>query len=190
MRHTILIACIFRPVAARSVFGQSFEVATVKPCAAPGGGGRGTVQPSGVQTPSSGRWTSSCQTVAALINLACVRFANGRSNGAPFVPLSGGPSWIRSERYVVSAKASEAASQVAMQGPMLQALLEDRFKLKIHRETREVPVYFVTVTKSGPQTPCRLTGRRLRAPGRQPAAIGLANRRPAARWGSGSTGST
>jgi bla regulator protein BlaR1 len=32
---------------------------------------------------------------------------------------------------------------------MLQALLEDRFKLKVHRETREAPVYVLTVAKSG-----------------------------------------
>jgi uncharacterized protein (TIGR03435 family) len=32
---------------------------------------------------------------------------------------------------------------------MLRALLEDRFKLRIHRETREVPVYVLTVVKSG-----------------------------------------
>ena len=38
-----------------------------------------------------------------------------------------------------------------MQGPMLQALLEDRFKLKIRRETREVPVYVLTVGKERPQ---------------------------------------
>jgi uncharacterized protein (TIGR03435 family) len=36
-----------------------------------------------------------------------------------------------------------------MMGPMLQALLEDRFQLKMHRETKEVPVYFLTVGKSG-----------------------------------------
>jgi uncharacterized protein (TIGR03435 family) len=140
------------------------------------------VQPAGAQTPSPGRWTSSCQTVAALINLAYVRFANGRSNGAPFVPLSGGPPWIRAERYVVSAKAGEAASQETMQGPMLQALLEDRFKLKIHRETREVPVYFVTVAKGGLKLPPFKEGgcappdpNQPRSPGQLPAcgALGI-----------------
>jgi uncharacterized protein (TIGR03435 family) len=34
---------------------------------------------------------------------------------------------------------------------MLQGLLEDRFKLKIHRETRELPVYALTIAKSGPR---------------------------------------
>jgi len=36
-----------------------------------------------------------------------------------------------------------------MNGPMLQALLEDRFKLRAHRETREVPIYALTVAKDG-----------------------------------------
>jgi len=34
---------------------------------------------------------------------------------------------------------------------MLQSLLEDRFQLKIRREIREVPVYVLTVAKSGPK---------------------------------------
>jgi uncharacterized protein (TIGR03435 family) len=38
-----------------------------------------------------------------------------------------------------------------IQGPMLQEILEDRFKLKLHFETKEVPVYALTVGKSGPK---------------------------------------
>ena len=34
-------------------------------------------------------------------------------------------------------------------GPMLQAFLEERFGLKTHRETREMPVYAMTVGKGG-----------------------------------------
>ena len=36
-----------------------------------------------------------------------------------------------------------------MNGPMLQSLLEDRFQLKVHRETREIPVYALTIAKGG-----------------------------------------
>ena len=36
-----------------------------------------------------------------------------------------------------------------MRGPMLRAVLEDRFRLKVHWEAREVPVYELTVAKSG-----------------------------------------
>jgi uncharacterized protein (TIGR03435 family) len=39
-----------------------------------------------------------------------------------------------------------------MLGPMMQRLLEDRFHLKIHRETREGPVYFLTVARGGPKS--------------------------------------
>jgi uncharacterized protein (TIGR03435 family) len=34
---------------------------------------------------------------------------------------------------------------------MLQALLEDRFKLKVHRERKEIPVYALVVAKGGPK---------------------------------------
>jgi uncharacterized protein (TIGR03435 family) len=36
-----------------------------------------------------------------------------------------------------------------MLGPMMQALLEDRFKLKLHRQTAEIPVYDLTVARRG-----------------------------------------
>ncbi len=38
-----------------------------------------------------------------------------------------------------------------MMGPMMQLLLEDRFHLKIHRQTNEGPVYFLTVGRGGPK---------------------------------------
>ena len=66
-----------------------------------------------------------------------------------FVPISGGPAWINSDRYRIEAKAEGNTNPGIMGGPMLQALLEDRFQLKIHRETREVPVYALVVTKGG-----------------------------------------
>jgi uncharacterized protein (TIGR03435 family) len=65
--------------------------------------------------------------------------------------LDKGPDWIYSEesRYAINAKADDSAPQEVMQGPMMKALLEDRFKLKIHRETRETPIYALTVAKGG-----------------------------------------
>jgi uncharacterized protein (TIGR03435 family) len=64
--------------------------------------------------------------------------------------LVGGPAWIRSARYDIQAKAQgvPAPDQLML---MLQDLLEDRFKLKVHRETRELPVFLLTLAKGGPK---------------------------------------
>jgi len=63
--------------------------------------------------------------------------------------LSGDPPWANSEHYDIQAKADGNPSVREMQGPMLQVLLEDRFKLTIHRETRQLPVYELTIGKVG-----------------------------------------
>jgi len=67
------------------------------------------------------------------------------------VAIEGGPSWLDSDRFEINARAEGGTSQITMAGPMMQALLEDRFNLKIHREIREVPAYALTVTKGGPK---------------------------------------
>jgi uncharacterized protein (TIGR03435 family) len=65
-------------------------------------------------------------------------------------PIKGSPSWVDSDRYTIDVKAEDAAiSQETMRGPMMQALLEERFKLKIHRESKEIPVYELTVVSGG-----------------------------------------
>jgi uncharacterized protein (TIGR03435 family) len=126
--------------------GQSspkFDAASIRPCEGLGPGVR-----AGSSSPSPGRLTSRCATVADLIRTAYVMFANGRYNPYASAPASGGPGWVYSSRYDINAEAGDASSET-MQGPMLQALLEDRFNLKIHRETREIPVYDLIVAKGG-----------------------------------------
>jgi len=59
----------------------------------------------------------------------------------PTAVLEGGPARIDSGRYQIGAKAGDAVGKETMNGPMLRALLEERFRLKFHRETREVPIY-------------------------------------------------
>lgn len=66
----------------------------------------------------------------------------------PFQIL-GGPGWINSERYDVEAKADGSPSGKQMTGPMLQTLLEDRFKLRLHRETKLLPVFGLMIAKGG-----------------------------------------
>jgi uncharacterized protein (TIGR03435 family) len=81
--------------------------------------------------------------------------------------ISGGPGWIGADKYDVTAK-PESASGEAPTDPRqlseeqrktfqeqtrlrLQALLTDRFQLKVHREKKELPVYALVVAKNGPK---------------------------------------
>jgi uncharacterized protein (TIGR03435 family) len=152
----VAIAVLAAPIAVGVMQGQfsstpKWEAVAIRPCEDPDAGGRGRgATKGGGEGPSPGR-LHQCTTVMNLIRNAYVTFANGRRNPPERLPISGGPAWINSDRYQINAKAEGAPGPEMMQGPMLQALLEDRFKLKIHRETREVPVYTVTVAKGGPK---------------------------------------
>ena len=59
-----------------------------------------------------------------------------------------GPDWLGSERFDIAAKlpAGAAREQVA---EMVQTLLEDRFRMKTHRGTKEFPVYGLVLGKAG-----------------------------------------
>ena len=129
-----------------------FEVASVKlspDCgmgAAGAGGRRG-----GGASPSPGR-LHVCGPVADLIGDAYGAYADGRTNRTRLTrlsgaPLEGGPAWTRSDHYLIDAKPVGATTQEMMRGPMMQRLLEDRFHLKIRRETREVPAYALTAVQ-------------------------------------------
>jgi len=61
-----------------------------------------------------------------------------------------GPDWMTSERFDVLAKLPEGASS-AQVPEMLQALLAERFKLTVHRESKEHAVYALVVGKNGPK---------------------------------------
>jgi uncharacterized protein (TIGR03435 family) len=60
--------------------------------------------------------------------------------------IVGAPAWFQSDRYDIAAKTPDGAvpredvTFITMR-PFLQSLLEDRFKLKTHRETRQLPIY-------------------------------------------------
>jgi uncharacterized protein (TIGR03435 family) len=62
--------------------------------------------------------------------------------------LVGGPEWIRADRYDMEAKADGEPSRPEMM-LMLQTLLADRFQLRVHRETRQLPAYVLTVARGG-----------------------------------------
>jgi len=120
-------------LSAQSAQAPSFEVASVRP-ATPStqGGGRAS---------TSGDRVSYINTTLAHLLYPAYQ--------VEFYQIDG-PSWIRTERYDVVAKAPDNTpkDQIPL---MLQALLADRFKLKVHRETRELPIYALIFVKESPK---------------------------------------
>jgi uncharacterized protein (TIGR03435 family) len=112
---------------------------------------------------SPGRIRFDCLPLATLIRNAYLMYPDGKPwprsfTGQPTYPepywqmqqpVNGKDKWIAGERYIIDAKAEGPAIPEMMRGPMLRTVLEDRFRLKIHWETREVPVYELTVAKTG-----------------------------------------
>jgi uncharacterized protein (TIGR03435 family) len=90
-----------------------------------------------------GRYTGVNASVRKLIRLAF---------GVEEGQILGAPGWIDSEHYDIDARTGETTT---LEPPefqrLLLALLEDRFHLKFHRETRERPVYWLVVQKNGPK---------------------------------------
>jgi len=107
-----------------------FEVASVKPTA--GGDGRSLLQA------VPGKLMMSHMALRRLVLIAY---------GIQDYQLVGDPSWAASEYYDIQARADGEASVQQMEGPMLQLLLEDRFKLASHHETRQLPLYQLTIAK-------------------------------------------
>ncbi len=106
-------------------------------------------RPRSAYVPSRGELNLVCINLELAIQYAYSIFANGVSPNLTLVQVSGGPGWIKSDYYEIIAKVDGNPRMTQMEGPMLRALLEDRFQLKVHHDTREVPVYELTVAKGG-----------------------------------------
>jgi uncharacterized protein (TIGR03435 family) len=63
--------------------------------------------------------------------------------------LVGGPAWINSDRFDIEAKL-EGGGPMTPQSiqSVLRQILEERFALKVHRETRELPIYALMLARS------------------------------------------
>jgi uncharacterized protein (TIGR03435 family) len=112
---------------------------------------------------SPGTFSAQNQTLRNLIQEAYGSPSGGRRNWLPFftapgqgMQILGGPAWIGSDRYDIAAKwnagpddghitiqsIGKTESQMEL---MLRALLEQRFRVKVHRETRDLPIYEMTL---------------------------------------------
>lgn len=65
--------------------------------------------------------------------------------------VKGGPDWVDREPYNIEARAESPDAGPKQIALMLQSLLTDRFRLALHRETRQEQVYTLVVGKSGPK---------------------------------------
>ncbi len=138
-----------------------FEVASLKRCGSrdsSGGGGRGSEGGGGEIFSNPGTLRANCVTLASLIPRAYLNDKERAVLNPHFVRLlhqrvQGGPSWVRSDLYRIEAKAAGKPSEEVMTGPMMRVLLEDRFELQVHRETKAIPVYALSVAKNGPKLP-------------------------------------
>ena len=74
----------------------------------------------------------------------CIAWAYGLDNANEIA----GPAWLDEDQYDITAKSADAASQDQLR-LMLQTLLAQRFKLKLHRKTEQRPVYRMVVGKGG-----------------------------------------
>lgn len=66
--------------------------------------------------------------------------------------ITGGPSWLESERYDVTGQpVGQGQPTLTQMRAMIRQLITDRFKLAFHREQRELSVYAITVANGGPK---------------------------------------
>jgi uncharacterized protein (TIGR03435 family) len=148
MPRVLLFATLIASFPFKLGFAQSppaFEVATVKPAA----DGSHAI---GMFTYPGGRVVISEET---LENILCEVY------GFEPYQISGGPDWVRSQRWNIEAKAAEnsgAAKFVPVSFKsrpneemlaMLKTLLAERFQLKIHNGTKEGPAYALTIAPKG-----------------------------------------
>jgi len=91
----------------------------------------------------SGRFTARGYTLVLLLQ---------RAYGVMDWNLTGGPAWIRSDRFDVAAKANVSGNLTEPElQPMLQRLLAERFRLKVHHASEQMPGFALVVAGDGPK---------------------------------------
>lgn len=123
-----------------------FEVASIKPD-----------KPAGNRMMFGTRWTPDGLTTTGSTARSFIVMAYNVQDSQIF----GAPNWINSERYDIQARVGGSVveklqklspdQRTLARQHMLQALLADRFKLVIHRETKELPVYALVIGRNGPK---------------------------------------
>jgi uncharacterized protein (TIGR03435 family) len=142
MRQLITVLACFVALGQTPDKTLTFDAATIKPFEPPAGrgmimgrggrGGPGSADPSRIHYP-----------VITLKNLLVTAY------DVKDYQISG-PAWLDTERFDVQATMPPETTKEQLH-IMLQNLLAERFKLTVHRETKELPMYSMVVNKSGPK---------------------------------------
>lgn len=109
-----------------------FDVVSIKRNTSGEQGGRNALDP--------GVYTGINVTVRRILVLAYLPLPNAQ--------IVGGPGWINTERYDVRARFNGTPTRPELQ-QMLRALLADRFRLRLHTESRATAVFALTVARAG-----------------------------------------
>ena len=112
----------------------AFEVASLKPNKSGEGGYRLSVYP-------GGRLQGRNMSLQNMIQIAWDLKEKDQ--------VTGTLSWLDSDKYDLDASAGKVVGEPEAR-LMMRTLLEERFKLKVHRETKEAPVYFLVMAKKAP----------------------------------------
>jgi uncharacterized protein (TIGR03435 family) len=129
-----------------AAFGQvtdenpTFEVASVKPSAPMTDGRIRVMMRGGPGSPDPGQLTYT--------NVSLKNILQNAYNVKGY--QISGPGWLDSQRFDIAAKIPKGATKEQFQ-KMLQNLLAERFKLVLHHETKDLPMYALVVGKNGPK---------------------------------------
>lgn len=136
--------------------GVQFDVASIRPSQAARAGGEGSTRESVTISP----------TTVTLRN-ASLSFCIQWAWSVRFYQISG-PDWISRSRYDVTAKTGTPSTSETQLKEMMQALLADRFHLRLRRDTNSIPVYELTATPGA-------TGKLKPSAANQPFGISVVN---------------
>jgi uncharacterized protein (TIGR03435 family) len=134
----VFIAAVFAvaPQFAQTPAKPSFDVISIKPTP-PGARGGGGVR--------GDKYTVSNITLRLLVQTAYQPPSTG--GPVPQLQMINVPPWMESERYDVQASADCSGGVISREQMqlMVRSLVEERFLLKAHMETRELPIYNLVV---------------------------------------------
>jgi uncharacterized protein (TIGR03435 family) len=132
---------LYLVLAAGTMFGQTFEDVSIKPSLP-----LTSITPAMLQ---AGKIHVGMTIDGAKVDIGMMSLAELIRTAYDVKPYQvSGPDWMETQRFDIIAKLPKGASKDQAPG-MLRALLADRFKMTVHREKRDHPIYALVVAEGG-----------------------------------------